>query len=130
MVTQPKSPLAEHERGTVEKLPSVDLVQIGGQGQDGILSVENAPGNLNMSEVGGELSRVNDSCDTKVRDDAKCQFKPSMAVAMASSHGCHASHSHSVNGKERARKAAQTLRNKDLKKTHYCHVYKSTDKKS
>ena len=83
-----------------------------------------------MSEVGGELSRVNDSCESKVRDDAKCQFKPSMAVGMVSGGGYNASHTHSVNAKERARKAAQTLRNKELKKTHYCHVYKSTDKKS
>ena len=75
MVTQPKSPLAEHGRGTVEKLPSVDIVQIGGQGQDGIMLVENAPGNLNMSEVGGKLSRVNYSCDTKVRDEID-KYKP------------------------------------------------------
>ena len=81
-------------------------------------------------EVGGELSRVNDSCVIKVRDDGKCQFKPSMSVAMASGGGCLTSRSHSVNAKERARSAAQTLRNKDLKKTHYCHVYKSTAKKS
>ena len=44
MVTQPKSPFVEHGRGSVEKLSSVDIVQIGRVGEDGIMSVENAPG--------------------------------------------------------------------------------------
>ena len=86
--------------------------------------------NLGMAEPGRELSRANDSCDSKARDDAKCQFNPSMTVAMASGGGYHESHSHYVNAKERARSAAQTLRNKGLLKTHYCHVYKSQAKKS
>ena len=80
-------------------------------------------------ELGGELSGINDH-NSNVMSDAKYKFKATMALAMGSSGGYHGSHSHCMNGKERARSAAHTSLNKKLLKTHYCHVYKSQAKKS